>query len=438
MGLDAEHGRLVSQHLNPNPPAKSVVVVGGGPAGLMAADVLSQSGVAVTILERMPTAGRKLLIAGRGGLNLTHSEPLDAFLGRYGPARRWLAPAIEAYPPAALIALAHDLGQETFVGTSGRVFPKAMKASPLLRAWLARLGARGVQLLTRHRWTGIDAGGAVAFVGPDGQEGRIAADAVVLALGGASWPRLGSDGGWVLVVADWGVGITPLEAANAGVQIAWSETLVARHAGTPLKRIGATCGDQRVTGEALITARGLEGGAIYALGPAIRTALDTNGAATLTLDLRRDMTIEALTERLRRPRAKQSTATWLRKTAGLSPAVISLLREASPGALPVEPDELARLIKALPLTITGLAGLERAISTAGGIRADEIDERMMLAKRPGVFVAGEMLDWDAPTGGYLLQACFATGAAAGRGVLEHLGGGADAQIPVDVAASHQS
>ncbi|MFM9942621.1 MAG: NAD(P)/FAD-dependent oxidoreductase [Hyphomicrobiaceae bacterium] len=406
------------------PGARHVVIVGGGPAGLMAADVVSRAGLAVTVLEQMPTPGRKLMLAGRGGLNLTHSEPLAAFLTRYGPAQDRLAAVIEAFPPDALLRFAHDLGQPTFIGSSGRIFPKAMKSSPLLRAWLQRLGTQGVTIRTRHRWLGLDDDGAVQFQDAAGTSGRLAADAVVLALGGASWPRLGSDGHWVAILQSWGIAVTPLAAANSGLSLPWTPAFRDRFAGQPLKRIALTCGAVRVRGEALITSGGLEGGAVYALGAAVRAALAASGRASLHLDLRPDMPLAELSERLSRPKAKQSMATWLRKSLGLTPADVALLHEAriqAAGApLPSAPEALAALLKALPLTATGTAGLDRAISTAGGIRLDEIDHAMMLLRRPGVFAAGEMLDWKAPTGGYLLQACFATGHAAGLGVVQRL------------------
>ncbi|MFZ4807648.1 MAG: TIGR03862 family flavoprotein [Hyphomicrobiaceae bacterium] len=400
-----------------------VVVVGGGPAGLMAAEDLARAGLAVTVYDRMPTLGRKLLIAGRGGLNLTHGEPLDTFLSRYADATPWLTPLIRGFPPEQLRAWAEGLGQETFVGSSGRVFPRAMKASPLLRAWLARLAGLGVTFRTRHRWVGFDPSGALRFeTGSPPETITVPADAVVLALGGASWPRLGSDGAWTAILAADGVAITPLAASNTGVLIDWSPAVRERFAGLPLKRIAATIGDVTVRGEAVITARGLEGGAIYGLSAALRAALAETGTATLTLDLRPDLTTAALADRLARSPAKQSLASRLAKAARLSPAQAAALREGAPaGGLPREPLALATAIKASPLRITGLAGLDRAISTAGGIRRDSVDGSLMLEARPGVFVAGEMLDWDAPTGGYLLQASFATGRRAAEGVCAWLG-----------------
>ena len=404
----------------------TVAVVGAGPAGLMAAELLSGHGIAVTLLDRMPSPARKLLIAGRGGLNLTHTEPLDRFLSRYGAARPRLEPAIRAFPPDAVRAWAEELGEPTFAGSSGRVFPRAMKAAPLLRAWLRRLGGRGVVLRTRHAWTGwSDAhgdDGALAFDTPDGPS-RLAPDATVLALGGASWPRLGSDGGWAALLAARGVAVAPFAPANAGALVAWSPHLRERFAGTPLKRIAATAAGRGVRGEAVITAAGLEGGPIYALSPALR------GGATLHLDLRPDLTVDEVARRLAAPRRGQSLANHLRRTLALPPAAVALLREGAP-----EPADLAARIKGLPLPVTGLAGLDRAISSAGGVRWEEVGDDLALRRRPGTFVAGEMLDWEAPTGGHLLTACLATGRAAGEGVLRYLGMGVARVAPEEGAA----
>ena len=396
---------------------KNIAVIGGGPAGLMAAETLVRSGMVVTVYDRMPNPGRKFLLAGRGGLNLTHSEPLPAFLDRYGPLKEHLRAAIEALPPATLRAWADDLGQETFVGTSGRVFPKPMKASPLLRAWLGRLGEMGVRLERGLRWIGWDDGGALSFIANDGRKVAVVADATILALGGASWPKLGSDGGWVPILAERGVAITPLQPANCGVRVAWSEFIRTRFAGAPLKRIAVSVGKNTQRGEALITEHGLEGGAIYALGPMIRERLAAGSGCIITLDLRPDLDHSQLTGALSRPRGKLSLGNHLRKAVALSPAAIGLLHEGHGKVLPGEPDELAAAMKSVPLTITGLSPIERAISTAGGIAWDALDEHYMLKAVPGVFAAGEMIDWDAPTGGYLLQACFSTGAAAARGAL---------------------
>jgi uncharacterized flavoprotein (TIGR03862 family) len=397
----------------------SVAVIGAGPAGLMAAEVLAGAGCAVTVYDRMPSVGRKLLMAGRGGLNLTHSEPLDRFMARYGPAAERLAPMIEAFPPQALIGWAEGLGQPTFVGSSGRVFPKALKASPLLRAWLARLQALGVTLRPRHDWTGWDAGGLLRFATPAG-EATANPDATVLALGGASWPRLGSTGAWTDILASDGVPLSPLRPANGGFDVAWSEVFRDRFEGQPLKGVALTFGRVRVRGEAMVTRHGLEGGAVYALSAALRDAIDSDGSARLWIDLRPDAPAALLQARLAQAPANQSLANRLRKAAHLTPLETNLLREAHGKDLPSDPAALASAIKGAPLLLVGIRPLERAISTAGGVAFRAVDEDLMLTARPGVFVAGEMLDWEAPTGGYLLQASFATGVAAARGVLKRL------------------
>lgn len=402
------------------PPSLHVAIVGGGPAGLIAAEVLGRSGVSVTIYDRMPSAGRKFLMAGRGGLNLTHSEDLERFVTRYGQARPHLQPLIETFRPGDLRAWCEDLGQETFVGSSGRVFPKVLKASPLLRAWLARIESLGGRLALRHCWQGWDQEERLVFTGPGGGTVRDKPDATILALGGASWPRLGSDGGWARILSGRGIALTPFRPANMGFTLPWSELLRSRFEGEPLKRIALTFEGMSVRGEAVITADGIEGGAIYALSARLRDAVERQGSATLALDLRPDLSHEALAKRLDAPRKGQSASTFLRKAAGLSPLGIALLRETSP-TLPASSEALARLIKAVPLTLTGFNPLERAISSAGGVLFSEVDEHLMLRRLPGVFVAGEMLDWEAPTGGYLLQATFATGIAAAKGVLIRLG-----------------
>ncbi len=405
-------------------PHPRVAVIGAGPAGLMAAEVLAASGAAVTVYDRMPSAGRKFLLAGRGGLNLTHSEDLERLLGRYGPATTRLRAAIEAFPPAAVRAWSEALGQPTFVGSSGRVFPKAFKASPLLRAWLRRLGAAGVNLALRHHWVGWDARGGVLLDGPQGSV-TINPDATVLALGGASWPRLGSDGGWVAPLARAGVAVAPLRPANCGFVVPWSDVFRDRFHGQPLKRIALAFDGQAARGEATITQTGLEGGAVYALSGVLRAAIEASGEAVIHIALRPDMTAADLVRRLAAPRAKQSLSSFLRKTLKLSPVAIGLLHEAthaSPGRLAaMDSAALAGLINALPVRLIGTAPLATAISTAGGIAFAELDPSFMLRRRPGVFVAGEMLDWEAPTGGYLLQASFATGAAAGRSATQWLG-----------------
>jgi len=387
----------------------AVAVIGGGPAGLFAAEALAAAGHAVTLHDRMPSVGRKFLMAGRGGLNLTHSEDFGAFAARYGAAADWLRPVLDAFPPSALVAWAESLGQPTFVGSSGRVFPKALKASPLLRAWLRRLAGLGVKIQTRSEWLGWRDDGALRFRTPHGESVE-RPDATVLALGGASWPRLGSDGVW----AAWLTDVAPFRPANMGFDVAWSPVMQG-FAGQPLKGIALTFGDRSVRGEAMVARYGLEGGALYALSAPLRDAVEAEGSATVTFDLRPDMTVGALTARLSQGRSSQSLSNHLRKALKLSPVETNLLREAHGKALPSDPGPLARAIKAAPIRLTGVQPLVRAISSAGGVRLDAVDERLMLKARPGVFVAGEMLDWEAPTGGYLLQASFATGLAAARG-----------------------
>lgn len=393
-----------------------VHVIGAGPAGLMAAERLAGAGVRVVVHDRMPSVARKFLMAGRGGLNLTHSEPMERFLPRYGDALATAADWIAAFTPADLIAWVEGLGQPTFVGSSGRVFPTAMKASPLLRAWLARLEKMGVEVRTRSRWIGRR-DGAWVFDTPEGEREERPA-AVILALGGASWPRLGSDGAWTKQIEALGATLSPFRPANAGFDVNWSPLLRDQFAGRPLKGIAMTHAGRTVRGEAMIAAYGIEGGAVYALSADLRRALEQDGRADLTLDLKPDLTPGRLTERLARPRGKASVSNHLRKAAGLDAAAVALVREVGP--LSDGAEAMAERIKALPLTLTGMQGLERAISSAGGVRLDAVDKRLMLRSAPGVFLAGEMLDWEAPTGGYLLQASFASGVAAALGVLEWL------------------
>lgn len=358
----------------------TAAIFGAGPSGLMAAEVLAQGGARVTIHDRMAAPARKFLMAGRGGLNLTHSEPFDSFLDSYGPAREMLEPSIRAFPPQAVRDWCQGLGIETFVGSSGRVFPTTMKASPLLRAWLRRLDGLGVELKRRSAWTGLDR----------------TADITILAMGGASWPKLGSDGSWVPVLRGLGVEVRELAPANSGVVTDWSQHFAERFAGTPLKRIALTCEGRTMRGEAMVTKRGLEGGAIYGLSRELPQAKE------ITIDLKPDMSEEQVAAKLERPRGKDSTSTWLRKSLALPPVAIALLRER--GLAPS-----AAAIKAIVVPIRGMEGLERAISSSGGIARSEIDENFQLRRLPGVYAVGEMLDWDAPTGGYLLQACFSTG-----------------------------
>ena len=400
-----------------------VAVIGAGPAGLMAAEVLAKAGRRVTVYDAMASAGRKFLMAGRGGLNLTHSEPLPDFIKRFGAAEAKLAPAIDRFTPADLRAWSDALGQPTFIGSSGRVFPEAFKASPLLRAWLRRLGESGVSFAFRHRWIGWNADGALRFETPDGER-LISPKATVLALGGASWAKLGSDGAWVDWLAAKGVSVTPLRPANVAFDVAWSAIFKDRFEGQPLKGIALSFGARAVRGEAMVTRAGIEGGGIYALSSVLREAVMANGKAVLRIALRPDLAEDELRSKLAVSRGKQSFSNFLRKAIHLSPVAIGLLQEVtvaegiSIGSLP--PEKLAALINAVPITLTGVAPIARAISTAGGIAFDEIDDAFMLKRMPGVFVAGEMLDWEAPTGGYLLQASFATGVAAGQGAARWL------------------
>ena len=403
--------------------SKSIAIIGAGPAGLIAAERLAQAGHRVTIHERMASPARKFLLAGRGGLNLTHSEPLEAFLLRYGAARDWLEPAIAAFPPQALRDWSDGLGAESFTGTSGRVFPKAMKASPLLRTWLRRLDGLGVRLEAGRRWTGWTAEGALSFEAGAGETVTLTPDATLLALGGASWPRLGSDGGWVPLLADKGVVVKPLRPANGGFAVDWSATLRERFAGAPLKRIVIRFAGQEVAGEAMIDAHGIEGGAIYALSGPLREAIDREDSATIQIDLRPDLDLARLTEKLGKRRQGETLSNHLRKAAGLSPVAVAVLRDSAGAKLDEAPGALAAAIKAAPLRLTGLMPIARAISSAGGIPASEVDGNFMLKRLLGVFVAGEMLDWEAPTGGYLLQGCLATGVAAAAGMEAWLGRG---------------
>jgi hypothetical protein len=377
----------------------SIAIIGAGPSGLMAAERLAAADARVDVYDRMPSTLRKFLMAGRGGLNLTHSEPFERFLTRYGKRASVLRPALEAFPPESLRDWADGLGAETFVGSSGRVFPRAMKASPLVRAWLRRLEDLGVRLHGRHDWTGWSHG-ALAFDTPDGAiETR--PDATILALGGASWPKLGSTGGWVDILAARGVEIAPLRAANAGFQVAWSPHFIERFAGQPLKTIALTFGGRTVRGEIMLTRYGVEGGAVYALSSALRDAIARDGHADLVIDLKPDMTAGQVASKLGRASAKDSLSNRLRKTLGLPPPAIGLVHETR-----------ATDVKAVTIRLEAMQGLDRAISSAGGIRFDSLSDSFELKALPGVFAVGEMLDWEAPTGGYLLQACFATAAFA--------------------------
>ncbi|PIE09801.1 MAG: aminoacetone oxidase family FAD-binding enzyme [Rhodobacterales bacterium] len=378
----------------------TALVIGAGPAGLMAAQVLAEGGARVTVADRMPSPARKFLMAGKSGLNLTKDAPGAAFLSAYPDPPAALRAALDAFGPAEVIAFAEALGQEVFTGSSGRVFPKAMKASPLLRAWLARLADLGVELRSRWAWRGWD-GDASVFDTPGGPE-TLRADVTILAVGGASWPRLGSDGAW----SGWVGDVAPYAPANAGLRVAWSDHMT-RHFGAPLKGIALRAGGLASRGEVVLTASGIEGGGIYTLTPPLRDG------APLTIDLMPDLTVEALRERLARPGPKTSQTNRLRK-AGLTPVKVALVQEYAR-----EAPDLAAAIKALPIPHQGTMGLERAISSAGGLRFEALDEGLMIRARPGIFACGEMLDWEAPTGGYLLTACFATGRHAARAALRY-------------------
>jgi len=395
----------------------TVAIIGGGPGGLMAAEVIATAGVPVTVYERKPTPGRKFLLAGRGGLNLTHTEELDHFMTRYGAAAERLRPAIENFPPAALRAWCERLGQPTFVGSSGRVFPQSFKASPLLRAWRAWLESLGVRFSFQKQWMGWDSADNLLFA--DGE--TVKAAATVLALGGASWPRLGADGGWVDILKQQHIPIIPLCPANCGFVVQWSEIFRDRFAGQPIKPVTLSLKGETVQGEMMVTEKGIEGGAIYALSSAIRDEISKTGAAMLMLDLRPGVSISDLTRRLGEPRGTLSFSNFLRKTGGLSPVAVALVREVGGKDVQTLPaPELAALIKALPLRLEAPFSIDRAISTAGGIAFEALDDHFMLKNKPGVFAAGEMLDWEAPTGGYLLQATFSTAVRAAEGVLKYI------------------
>lgn len=396
---------------------KQIAIIGGGPAGLMAAEELSTSDMDVTVYEAMPTVARKFLMAGKSGLNITHGEDYARFTTRFGASEARLKSALDAFTPQMLRDWAEGLGQETFVGTSGRVFPKAMKGSPLLRAWLSRLAERGVAIKVRHRWAGLR-NGALLFDTPDGQI-EIKPDAVLLALGGASWPRLGSTGEWVQGLREAGVDIADFQPANCGFDVAWSEHFRERFSGEPLKSVVTTSDAGRFEGEFVITRHGVEGALIYAHAAALRDSLREGRRTVLTIDLAPGRSEERIARDLARASRKDSFSNRLRKSVGLSPVKVALLREcASPQQMSAS--ELARLIKAVSVVVSAPRPIAEAISSAGGIRWGGIDQNYMLKSLPGFFVAGEMLDWEATTGGYLLTACFATGKAAARGLLNRL------------------
>ena len=409
---------------------QTVAIIGAGPAGLIAAERLAHAGVQVDIYDAMPSPGRKFLLAGIGGMNITHAEPSADFVQRYGVQQAWVTAWLQVFNPEQLREWIHSLGIETFVGTSGRVFPSAMKAAPLLRRWLQRLRSQGVRIHSRHRWLGWDASGALRMQTSAG-EILIHPDAVVLALGGASWPRLGSDGAWVEWLQEKKVVIAPLQAANCGFHVAsarnpegWSAFFADRFAGSALKNIQAKClsGKKPIIrqGECVITANGIEGGVIYALSAVLRDAITQNGTATLVLDLLPDKSEAQIVTALVKPRGKQSLSSHWRKTIGIEGIKAALLRENLSDEQLHDPVKLAACIKAFSVTLTAPRPIAEAISTAGGVARKSVNEDLMLIKIPGVFCAGEMLDWDAPTGGYLLTACFASGVVAAAGVLNWL------------------
>lgn len=398
-----------------------VAIIGGGPAGLMAAEVLSQSGVAVDLYDAMPSVGRKFLLAGVGGMNITHSEAFEPFVARYRERAPELRALLEAFGPEALREWIHGLGIDTFVGSSGRVFPSDMKAAPLLRAWLRRLRDAGVRIHTRHRWLGWNADGSLQLHGPD-DDIPVSADAVLLALGGGSWARLGSDGAWVTLLEGRGIDVAPLRPANCGFEVAgWSQHLQEKFAGAPLKTVTLALPDGLPRkGEFVVTATGIEGSLVYALSAEIRQAIEQNGQGTVMLDLLPDHSLEKITAALAKPRGSQSMAKHLKRQVGLDGVKAGLLRELTPADVFDHPLRLAKAIKAVPITLLRTRPLDEAISSAGGIPFEALDGNLMLRQLPGVFCAGEMLDWEAPTGGYLLTGCFASGRAAAQGVLAWL------------------
>ncbi len=398
-------------------------MVGGGPAGLMAAEVLSRAGriegFGVALYDAMPSVGRKFLMAGKGGLNLSHAEAAERFLGRYGERRAFVAPWLAGFGVDDLRAWARGLGVETYVGSSGRIFPVDMKAAPLLRAWLHRLRVDGVKFHVRHRWLGWNAAGDLRFATPEG-EASAKADALVLALGGGSWAKLGSDGAWVATLENAGIPVAPLKPANCGFDVNWSAFFRDKFAGQPVKSVAASFGNATRRGEFVITKHGIEGGLIYAFSAALRDAIEADGHADLELDLLPDKSLEQVAAEVAYPRGARSLSSHLQSRLGLKGVKVGLLHECLAKDDIGVPPRLTLGIKSLKLRLLSPRPLDEAISSAGGVCFDGLDERLMLRKRPGVFCAGEMLDWEAPTGGYLLTACFASGRAAGQGVLDWL------------------
>lgn len=399
-------------------------MVGAGPAGLMAAEVLADAGIQVDVYDAMPSVGRKLLLAGIGGLNITHSEDYSTFATRYGQQQTRLQPMLDQFTPAAFRDWVHALGVDTFVGSSGRVFPKEMKAAPLLRAWLHRLRGKGVQIHARHRWLGWDAQNQLVFQHPQGTV-KTSSQATVLALGGASWPKLGSDGAWVPLLADKGLGITALESANCGFEVSWSNLLRARYAGTPLKNVALgfhdiTRNPQGRIGELIVGKSGVEGSLIYAYAREIRQVINAQGHCKLFLDLIPAKSQEKVRLSLGQQRGGHSLSNFLKKKLGISGLKVALLHEVLGPDQLNNLDTLAATLKALPIVATHTTPIAEAISTAGGVQFESLNGQLMASKLPGTFIAGEMLDWEAPTGGYLLTACMATGLVAGQGAVNWL------------------
>ena len=395
---------------------KTVAIIGGGPAGLMAAEVISAQGIHVDVYDAMPSVGRKFLMAGKSGLNLTHTDPFNVFVSRYGKRREQIEPLLKVFGAEQLLAWVHGLGVQTFAGTSGRIFPVEMKASPLLRAWMQRLKAAGVTVHLRHKLTGIHPDRSLHFQTPDGDR-TVRADAVVLALGGGSWSRLGSDGAWVEWLQQAGVKLEPLRPANCGFEVNWSPVFIEKYEGHPVKPVILTAGDFRQQGEFIITKEGVEGSLVYAASAILRDKIAAHGSTVMHLDLAPDKTEDQLREKLLKPRGSRSMASHLEKTVGIKGVKAGLLREFVPKAEFTE-SRLASYIKNTPVTLTATRPLDKAISSTGGVSFDSLDEHLMLKSLPGVFCAGEMLDWEAPTGGYLLTACFASGYAVGKGVIK--------------------
>lgn len=400
-------------------PHKSVII-GGGPAGLIAAETLAKAGFAVTVYERKASLGRKFLMAGRGGLNLTHSEPLDKFLLRYNEASPFISPLIEAFRPEDLRNWCEELGEPTFIGSSGRVFPESFKASPLLRSWIKRLETLGVEFKMQRQWTGWNAENHLTFLNQDNSAETVAPETTLLALGGASWPNLGSDGLWTSLLESKNIPISPLRPANCGFHVEWSDIFREKFSGQPLKSISATLGDKTVAGEIMVSQKGIEGGAIYALSSLLRQSLEQHHKTILQIDLRPTLTTDIIIKKLNQPRDKLSFSKYLQRTLGLDALSINLLRESDRQVSYYKPEQLAHLIKYVPVRLESPFPIDRAISSAGGIKLEALDKNLMLKQLRGVFACGEMLDWEAPTGGYLLQASFATGVAAAKGILNYV------------------